>query len=67
MLWPLVVITTSKMRTLPIGIAGLKGNNDPSMHLMLAAATVSVIPVLIIFFIFQKKFMDAFSMAGLKG
>jgi multiple sugar transport system permease protein len=66
LLWPLVVISSDNMRTLPMGIAGLATVHAPLLHLMLPAATISVLPAVIVFAIFQKQFVNAMTSAGLK-
>ena len=66
LLWPLVVISSDNMRTLPMGIAGLATVHAPALHLMLPAATVSVLPAVIVFALFQKQFVNAMTSTGLK-
>ena len=67
LLWPLVMTISNSMRTLPVGIAGLTTVHSPLMELILPASTITVVPVLIIFFIFQKQFVAGITMSGLKG
>jgi multiple sugar transport system permease protein len=66
LIWPLIMTASTKMRTLPVGIAGLTTVQSPIMELILPASTISVIPILIVFFIFQKKFVQGITMSGLK-
>jgi len=66
LLWPLVVISSDSMRTLPMGIAGLATVHSPLLTLMLPAATVTVIPIIIVFAIFQRHFVNAMTSSGLK-
>lgn len=66
LLWPLVVISSDSMRTLPMGIAGLATVHSPLLTLMLPAATVTVIPIIIVFAIFQRQFVNAMTSSGLK-
>jgi multiple sugar transport system permease protein len=66
LLWPLIMTASTEMRTLPVGIAGLTTVQSPIMELILPASTISVVPVLIVFFIFQKRFVQGITMSGLK-
>lgn len=66
LLWPLIMTTSSRMRTLTVGIAGLTTVHSPLMELLLPAATVSVLPMLVIFFIFQRQFVESAASSGLK-
>jgi multiple sugar transport system permease protein len=66
LLWPLIMTSTNEMRTLPAGIAGLATVHSPEYHLMLPAATLAVVPVLVVFTIFQRQFVEGIAMSGLK-
>jgi multiple sugar transport system permease protein len=66
LLWPLIVVSSEDMRTLPMGIAGLATVHSPSLPLMLPAATISVLPIVIVFAIFQRQFVNAMTSTGLK-
>jgi multiple sugar transport system permease protein len=62
-LWPLVVTTTDDMRVLTVGISTLQGQFVTDWGKISAAAVMTMIPVVIIFLIFQRWFVRA-SMAG---
>jgi len=62
-LWPLVITTTDKMKTLTVGIASLQGQFVTDWGVISAAAVMTMLPVLIVFLIFQRWFVQA-SMAG---
>jgi multiple sugar transport system permease protein len=66
LLWPLIMTTKPEMRTLPVGIAGLATVHSPLMELLLPAATIAVVPVLLVFFVFQRRFVEGIAMTGLK-
>lgn len=65
-LWPIIVTQTEQMRTIPVLLAYFnQGETDmpgPSM----AACTVAIIPVLIVYAVFQKNFIRGIAMSGLK-
>ena len=62
-LWPLVITTTDNMKTLTVGIASLQGQFVTNWGVISAAAVMTMVPVIIVFLIFQRWFVQA-SMAG---
>ena len=66
-IWPLIVIRSEEMRTLPVGIAFFSTENQAAFDLIMAAASLATIPVIIIFLIFQKQIIKGIALAGLKG
>lgn len=62
-LWPLVITTTDDMKTLTVGIASLQGQFVTNWGVISAAAVLTMLPVVVIFLVFQKWFVQA-SMAG---
>jgi len=62
-LWPLVITTTDDMKTLTVGIASLQGQFVTNWGVISAAAVMTMVPVIIIFLVFQRWFVQA-SMAG---
>jgi multiple sugar transport system permease protein len=67
LLWPLIVINDNDMKTIPVGIAGLVGVNTTFPHLIMAGATLTILPALILFFALQRFFINGFIMSGVKG
>jgi len=66
-IWPLVVINTSSMRTLPLALAVLNGQFGTNFAMVMAGAVVATTPMLIVFLSFQKYFMKGIALTGLKG
>lgn len=66
-LWPLIVIQQPQFRTLPVGTALFNGEAGTQWGLIMAASSLAVIPVLIVFAIFQKQIIDGIVLTGLKG
>lgn len=62
-LWPLVITTTDNMKTLTVGVASLQGQFVTNWGVISAAAVMTMLPVIVVFLIFQKWFVQA-SMAG---
>ncbi len=66
-LWPLVVATTEDKYTLPVALALYStGQNQTDFGLLLAGAAVVVIPVLIVFLVLQRFFVQGVAMTGIK-
>lgn len=63
---PLIYLSSSRLYTITLAIATFTTEMGVQWHLIMAAATVSTLPSLIVFFIGQKKFMASLSMSGLK-
>jgi multiple sugar transport system permease protein len=66
-IWPLIVVRSDEMRTLPVGIAFFSSESGSAFHLIMAAASLATIPVIIIFLIFQRHIIKGIALAGLKG
>jgi multiple sugar transport system permease protein len=67
-LWPLVVAQTQEHYTLPVALALFSKNQQvtPNYGLLLAGATVVVVPVLIVFLVFQRRFIEGIATTGIK-
>ncbi|MDV6375471.1 carbohydrate ABC transporter permease [Deinococcus arenicola] len=66
-LWPLIVIQKPEFRTLPVGTALFNGEAGTQWGLIMAASSLAVIPVLIVFAIFQKQIIEGIVLTGMKG
>ncbi len=66
-IWPLIVINSSSMRTLPLALAVLNGQFGTNFAMVMAGAVVATTPMLIVFLSFQKYFMKGIALTGLKG
>jgi len=64
--WPLIVATSGDMFTLGVGLALLQGQNAVDLPLQMAGATFMVIPVVVVFLLFQKYIIEGFTTSGLK-
>ena len=66
-LWPLVVAQSEDKYTLPVALALYStGQNSTQYGLLLACATVVVVPVLVVFLIFQRRFIEGIATTGIK-
>jgi multiple sugar transport system permease protein len=68
-LWPLIMINSTDKRTLPLGLAAFQSMQmlKTPWHLIMAAATFSVIPVIVLFILGQKYYVRGIVTSGLKG
>lgn len=66
-LWPLIVLRTEDMFTLPIGLAGLISPYGTNYDLLISGSVLTVIPILILFLFFQKYFISGLTVGGVKG
>jgi len=66
-LWPFLVINDDNKRTVPLALANFVGQYAVRWGDLLAMTTLSIIPTLIIFLIFQKYFIKGISITGLTG
>ncbi len=64
-LWPLIIATSSDMYTLQVGIAFFSGQTGTEYQLMMAVAVVSMLPVILIYVLFQRYFVASDALAGL--
>jgi multiple sugar transport system permease protein len=67
-LWPLVMLRTSSMQTVVLGVAALPNSNfSTPWGAVLAGASVAVVPLLIVFLVFQKRIIAGVMGGALKG
>ncbi|MDO5022226.1 MAG: carbohydrate ABC transporter permease [Eubacteriales bacterium] len=66
-LWPLIVITDNKLQTLQQVLAGFVGQLQINWSSLLAMTGISMLPVIVVFFMFQKYFMTGISAGSVKG
>ena len=66
-LWPLIVTRSMSMRPVEVGIAAFHGLYFGNWPFQMAAAVTAVIPILILFFLTQRYFVQGIQLAGLKG
>jgi multiple sugar transport system permease protein len=66
LLWPLIVTSTPDMRTLPAGLTLFGGAHVTDHAVLLAGATISLLPLAIAFFLAQRYFVAGVATTGLK-
>jgi len=67
-LWPLIVLTDEHMYTLPVALGTFAiGQHQADYGLLMAGAVALVLPIVVVFLLFQRKFTESFASTGLKG
>lgn len=66
-IWPLIITNVPEMMTLPVGIQFFSSEAGSEWNLIMTAASLSVIPLLIIVIVFQRYIIEGIALTGLKG
>ncbi len=64
-LWPLIIADSSSMYTLQVGIAFFSGQTGTEYQLMMAVAVVSMLPVVLMYLLFQRYFVASVALSGM--
>ena len=67
LLRPLVYLNDKDMFTLPLGLISFVGEYTAKWNFLLAGAVVSIVPLLIVYFLLQKQFIEGVTGVGIKG
>jgi multiple sugar transport system permease protein len=66
-LWPLVVVSSVDLMTLPVGLSNLHGRYETAWNLVMAGTTISVIPIMAVYAVAQRHLIRGVALSGLKG
>lgn len=66
-LWPLITISKEELRTLPLGLVSFQQNYYAQYGQLFAISLLSILPILIVFILFQRKFIAGVVLSGIKG
>ncbi len=66
-LWPLIVLRSNDMFTLPIGLATLLTPYGNNYDILIAGSVMTIIPIIILFIFFQRYFVAGLTVGGIKG
>ncbi len=64
LMWPMIVCTNASTTTLSAGLAKMQGQYGSEYPTMMAAATLAVLPMVVIYVIFQKQFVEGIATSG---
>ncbi|HEX2186928.1 MAG TPA: carbohydrate ABC transporter permease [Chloroflexota bacterium] len=65
--WPLIIISSPELYTLPLGLALFQDANRTVWNLIMAGSVLAAIPLIAAFLIFQRQFVRGISLSGMKG
>jgi len=65
-LWPLIVVSNQLKKTVPVGLAEFLGRETQWPHLIMAGATIGVLPTILIFIALQKYYIRGIATTGIK-
>lgn len=65
--WPLIVLNDESKRTLQLGLSYLMSEYYTDWTLLMAGAIITLLPIIVLFFVVQKYFVQSFKFTGLKG
>lgn len=66
-LWPLLILKDPNKYTLPVAIASLTTKTEENLGVLILAATVAILPVLMVFLLASRKFIDGLTLGAVKG
>jgi multiple sugar transport system permease protein len=65
--WPLVMLKTVAKYTLPIGLLYFDSTQGQSTHLIMAAVTMSLLPMIVLFALMQRYLVRGIQLGAVKG
>ena len=66
-LWPLIVLSDDRLQTLPVALANLAGEHVQDTELMMAGAVITVLPVMAVFLVLQRYYIQGVMAGSVKG
>jgi multiple sugar transport system permease protein len=66
-MWPLIVLSDDAKYTLPVALANLSGEHVQDTELMMAGSVVTVVPVLLVFLVLQRYYIQGVMAGSVKG
>lgn len=66
-LWPLIVLRSPGKLTLPIGLAALITPYGNNYDILITGSVLAIIPILVLFLLFQRYFIEGMTAGGIKG
>ncbi|MFL5348899.1 MAG: carbohydrate ABC transporter permease [Hyalangium sp.] len=66
-LWPLIVLTSDDLHTLPVALASLTREHVQDSELMMAGGVITVLPVLALFLVLQRYYIQGLLAGSVKG
>lgn len=63
---PLIYLSSSDLYTLPLALSLFTDQSGTEWHLLMAASVIATLPLLVVFFFAQRKFIEGVAMTGMK-
>jgi len=67
LLWPLIVTSRPDLRPIQVGLSAFQSEAGSYYNLLMAAATLAILPVVILFLVAQRQFVEGIARSGIKG
>jgi multiple sugar transport system permease protein len=67
LLWPMIALTREKLYTVPVGVALLTARSEPQHAHRNAAAFISIVPMVVVFLLFQRHIVRGIALTGMGG
>ncbi|MGH7483935.1 MAG: carbohydrate ABC transporter permease [Longimicrobiales bacterium] len=65
-MWPLIILTDQDLHTLPVALANLSGEHVQDIELMMAGSVLTTLPVLVLFLVAQRYYIEGITAGSLK-
>ncbi len=65
--WPLIMLSSERLYTIQLGLSTLNGALYVNWNDIMAASLIAIMPVVIVFLIFQRQFVEGMVASGIKG
>lgn len=65
-LWPLLIVNNPQIMTLPLGLSTLQGQYTTAWNQLMAGTVLSIIPIVIVYILAQRQFVEGLALSGLK-
>jgi multiple sugar transport system permease protein len=66
-MWPLIVLTDQQLYTLPVALAALSREHVQDNELMMAGSVLTILPVLLLFLVLQRYYLQGLLAGSVKG
>jgi multiple sugar transport system permease protein len=66
-MWPLIVLTDQERYTLPVALASLSREHIQDVEMMMAGAVLTILPVLLLFLLLQRYYIQGLLLGSVKG
>jgi len=66
-MWPLIILDSPGKYTLPIGLLRFSQQYDVQYNYLMAVSLLTILPIAVVFLVFQRSFVQGITVTGLKG